>query len=587
MSYRFEKNQNGQQDLVIDGWEDGIAVSPYKGLANIKNLNIKYYEGITYVNYKRLAATMNTSALGRPQYSCKSPAGLIYISDDTAGGGIIWKQDAVNGSSFSPLTGASNTSPLIGLAFWNNYLFVFRTNGVIEICGDGTGDSGVTSSNWNTGSGTTGVWPIAASATIVRTATGAAGDTSGTLSSYTDAKGDSRSAWNGPTGYYLATFAGVSNQEVTMLLTQGSTAMTWTPGLNSTPSGPNCIVRPQPNLYTPSTRYAIIAQNDGNLYFCNANGVGSFQSIPNQNMVKGNMKTYQFYAQILALPQTEDLKWLSELRNNLIVAGRQTLYPWDFFSPNWDTPIPMDEQVSKMINILNNIYIFAGNKGNIYISNGYSVSRFTKIPDIIAGVIDPSWLTGGLMQHRQKLYFQTLGANVSGTNLFQGILSVDLDTGAINVENENSSAVNSGSGAAGLLIDVSDTSIAYDKYYSAGDAAVNFVDYNDTTLYSNDEPLIETDLIPIGTFLQPKSFQNMEFKLDQPLQTGDSITVYGRISLSDSYTLIGTTTTAVLSNILEPFTLEKLQWIQFKITMKCNSSVGSSSRVRLREIRVR
>src|SRR3990167_3162673 len=35
MSYRYENN-----DIVIDGWENGIAQSPYGGIAGLKNADI-------------------------------------------------------------------------------------------------------------------------------------------------------------------------------------------------------------------------------------------------------------------------------------------------------------------------------------------------------------------------------------------------------------------------------------------------------------------------------------------------------------------------------------------------------------------
>ena len=39
MAWRTEKNGD-QTDIVIDGWEQGIASSPHKGIANIQNGNI-------------------------------------------------------------------------------------------------------------------------------------------------------------------------------------------------------------------------------------------------------------------------------------------------------------------------------------------------------------------------------------------------------------------------------------------------------------------------------------------------------------------------------------------------------------------
>jgi len=59
MSYRLEKNSAGTTDIVIDGWELGIAASPHKGIANLRNVNIRSVPGEVAVNFK-------TSALTKP-----------------------------------------------------------------------------------------------------------------------------------------------------------------------------------------------------------------------------------------------------------------------------------------------------------------------------------------------------------------------------------------------------------------------------------------------------------------------------------------------------------------------------------------
>lgn len=770
MAYRLEKNQNGQQDLVIDGWEKGIAPSPFKGLGNIRNFNIKYYEGIVYVNYKRQRATIQNSAgvdsgtvtitiatpavltltgsnfvagetitlettgalptglstgvtyyiissgLGadsfqisatrggsaintsgsqsgthtlrvvssKPVAQTKSGAGVIYFADDARN---IYQQTAANSATFKHLTG-NFSQAITGLQWWNDYLFVMGqlgSTGRFEICGDGTGDAGVTSSNWNTTapvsvvctisiatpavitatshglkigqeikfsttgalptgilagvkyyvsatslsadtfeiatsyanaiagtpvvntsgtqsgtqsySATYGTWPIRNSGTITFGSAPIEGATSGTISTCTDGGNNSRGVWNCASGAYNVQFdlTNGSFQTVVANLTQGSNVVTWQPALNANASNAE-------NDYfwsgtTGNSRYnnasmnhpSIVAQNTGDMYFGNGSMLGAMTLNLNQQFNKSDFDSFTFYANILALPTYETVVDMTELRDNLIIQGTKFIYPWDFVQPFWTIPVPMDESIVQAINILNNIYIFAGNKGNIYISNGYSVSRFAKLPDYVAGVVDPSWTIGGVMQHRQKLYFQAMAKNgQTGTVLLAGNFSLDLDTGAINMENEYSGGLApTGLDGSGFLSDVSDTSVNYDKYYSAYGADVSRIEYNDTTLYSSNEPTIETDIVPIGTFLQPRTFSSIEFKLDQPMQSGDSITVYARESLSASYTLLGTTTTAVLSDCFQKFPTQKYQWIQFKIVVSCNATATSSSFMRIREIRVR
>lgn len=585
MAYRYEQNTNGESDLVIDGFENGIADSPFKGIANIRNLTVRYYDGVAYVSYKRQACSFTSGTFAKPLYATQSPDGIIYIVDNTPGGYQIWKQTAVNGTQFALLTGISVTNIINGIQFWNNYLIVFG-NGAIEICGDGSGDSGVTSSNWNTAGGTSGVWPMKAP-TVTMTGAPAVGATSATLSSYTDAQGTSRAFWNGPTGSYLGT---INSQNVLVTLTQGDTAMNWYPALNTSSASAMFISVLGSNNVTAGNHVSLISNNDGNLYFCNGAQVGSFAVNANQTFAKGNMKTFTFNASALALPVTDGALYLTELRNMLLVAANHKIYPWDRFSPQWQNPVPIDENIVSMINILNNVYILAGNKGNIYISNGYNAQRFKKIPDNIAGVIDPEWTYGGVMSHRQYLYFQALAKNpATGTSLIAGIFSLNLDTGAIIMEAQNSAGLlPSGVTFNGILIDNSSgTLLKYDNYYSAYGASTSGIDYNNTTPWSGGEAVIETDIVPIGTVGQPKTFSSAEFKLDQPMTANESISLYARQSLSDSYTLIGTTTTAVLSDFFNGMTFEKWQWIQFKVVLTSTTGYTTASFVRLREIRIR
>lgn len=54
MAYRLEKEPTGKQAIVIDGWEKGIAPSPHKGIAAIKNANIMTDMGTVVCNYTRV-----------------------------------------------------------------------------------------------------------------------------------------------------------------------------------------------------------------------------------------------------------------------------------------------------------------------------------------------------------------------------------------------------------------------------------------------------------------------------------------------------------------------------------------------------
>lgn len=265
---------------------------------------------------------------------------------------------------------------------------------------------------------------------------------------------------------------------------------------------------------------------------------------------------------------------------------------------------------------MNNLYLLGGYKGSIYFYNGYSVTPFKKIPDCIANsnysgslnngapAVDPQWQWGGLMQHRQRLFFQAIAINSQTSNpIMAGIFSLTVNSplmitgletsGSLTVEAQNSYGLvpSSAAESQGLLIDNPISGLNYDNYYSvwSNGGDLGSIDYNDTTLWSGGEPWIETDLIEIGTFLENKTFSNIEFKLDQPMKSGDSITVYARQSLSDTYIQVGTTagSTLQLSDAYTPLNFQRWQWVQFAISLTCNPTATSSSFMRLKEILLR
>ncbi len=778
MAYRLEQNE-----IVIDGWHQGIAPSPYLGIANIRGLNSYYYSGVAYVNYKRKAATLAESgtfwyaganstsvsdntgwlfeaqpssvAMTNPVGKAISPTGLIYILDDS---GQVWKQSAVNSSTFNLLGdvgryGNGNK----GIAYWQNYLVVFG-DGLIEWCGDGTGDSTIISGNWNlntdasqvnnttfttdyaslparlfiTGStynlpvfnngdmvtfSTTGTLPAPlTTGTVYYLAINGAQtfvslrqqDTIYYLSSSVSSGATSATlvrSWDGTTGSYVIVFSDLEERAVT--LTNGSSAVSWSGGLSSNvtaniqicveltsdgtgthtvtdiqnilplgnytdlnvyisgsapfstftlnpgsgyygsyvdtrgetvtgmwkgPSGIFQIILPNGQkvdatfannsptititggvyyfesganwsiqfIDTTVTDYRpYVSKVDGNLYFANGRYLGTLQLVTNGtgsnlNFSPSLSTTYNSNYGIVAVGDGDSITDMTDLNTSLIISSKIDVQTWDYVSNNVTAPVPIKEPIHRIANVLNTIYLLAGQKGNIYVSNGYSVQLLTKIPDYVCGNIDPVWSWGDLMFHRARLYFQALAQDTSGNNLLAGVFSLlvspsllgETASGLI-MEAQNSYGLVPpvGSLSNALLIDNEPSADGQDSYYSvwSNGATSGGIDYNDTTLWSNNEPVIETDIIPIGTILDKKTLGQAQFKLDRPMVSGDTISLYARSSLSDTYTLIGTSSTAQLSEYF-PSNLAQEQWLQFKITFKCASS--GSSRIPLREVRI-
>ena len=408
--------------------------------------------------------------------------------------------------------------------------------------------------------------------------------------------------WPYPTGTYNIVTPIGDNIPATFNYNSSTVTIQNPSGLTFAPTGTYQVNIINPTAASTQAPYKTwISQSDGGLYFCNGNAIGSILINPTStsNFNPGIFQTYTVsYSIISMVDLINSVVDITDLRGQLQFAQANLLYGWDYVSTSPTSAIPVGSYISSIINILNNVYLFAGQKGNIYVSNGSSAQLLYKIPDYISGVIDPVWSWGMNMQKRGKLWFQAMAQNTAGTNLLAGVFSLDVSStlvtdvetsGAFNMESQNSYGLipTAGALANGVLMDADPSSNGQNSYYSAYStgATTGGIDFNDTTLWQNNEPVIETDIIPIGNYLIKKTLGSMEFKLDRPMVAGESISLYWRPSLSSSYVsvpLIDTSTT-LLSNYAIT-AINQAQWAQFKATFV--SAASSPSFLPLREIRL-
>ena len=93
----------------------------------------------------------------------------------------------------------------------------------------------------------------------------------------------------------------------------------------------------------------------------------------------------------------------------------------------------------------------------------------------------------------------------------------------------------------------------YTAWLNTGSPNTYGIDISNSVPYSNYESYIDTDIIPIGQYLNKKTFNNLEFKLSTPLVSGEGVKISYRSNLSDSYTPVGETTNAgALSDVYTP-----------------------------------
>lgn len=320
----------------------------------------------------------------------------------------------------------------------------------------------------------------------------------------------------------------------------------------------------------------------------------------------GDATTCIYTPQRMLLPTFEIAQCMTELGNSIIIGcNSNVLYPWNQVdtSPSGLIFLP-ENKVQTLITVNQMVYVFAGYKGNVYITDGSVASLVIKVPDYCAGIagtpasyIEPVFTWGGAMYLRGRVYFSVLDQTAAKAGNCGGVWSfiptqnlyIGQDTGlALRLENQNS--YGSYNGVATILIPSQTQNAISPQYWSAWYSSISApsygIDFTNTTPVGS--TVIELDLVPVGTMLVKKTFKQVEYKLAAPLANGETITGDWRLSGTDSYTSLGTVnadTPNPLSGYF-PATLEKMQWGQVRLTLNPLSN-SFTSFIRLKEIRIR
>lgn len=523
MSYKIEKEEGGGTAIVISGWTTGTSPDPYSGMGKMLTSNLSVPDEVSS-GYALTLNTLGTGTLNTPIHrAIKETAGTAtaYFILDAAS--QVWTSTTYNGT-FSIIT-ASNTTT--GATATNQGLAYWRgylfkfRNGKIDYNPAG---AGTWVSGWNPADGTT-----TASDTIV---------------------------------------AGVNH-------------------------------------------FALVS-TDNVLYFCNGAGIGSISQVPNETFDPANPATYVFAASngttgvnALNIPFFEVAQSLAEQGNQLLIGGSfNAIYPWNKLSPFFSYPIFIgDTFIDRMVTVNTNVYIFPGgqtSRGRIYVTNGSQANLFYKVPDYITGNVastggyqDPYFVWGDAIFHRNNLIFgffmkKNGGGFVSADTSFGStdqVWAIDLETNAFRGLSRLDAA--SGVGRASVLIPSLQTSPGFSYIVGVDDsqgATTAAIEYSGTasgigrfTLY--------TDMIPVGTLFQKKTFSQVEFKLRTALQSGESMAIVPIVDGVVGSDLIFPTgaTVGTISDIAT-VNFEKAQWLSF-----IAQGIGNSetSGVRLFEIRIR
>lgn len=603
--------QQADGTIIISGFEQGIADDPYKGIADMRNVNIISVPGEASVNF-------STSASNNGAASPVAVSGTITTTsatNDTIS--TTASLDTRQCIRFSVLSDATK-----GIALNTNYWVVLTGGTEWELYTKPTlaGASKVDiTANSITGTFATVNMTAPADSVGDNVDTYWIIDSSGQVwtNGYTTTNtnqwvytGNSGGAgiWSKPS---LAFYAGSDGQGWLFAFRNDridytkttNTLIDWKYGWKPSDGTLGASILKNITL-TQGTHQAITAP-DGRVYFCDGQYIGRFYQLDTTTPTAfdpTNPATY-FFDENLLLPLTESATCLAYLGTSLMIGGiKNVIYPWDRSSKNITIQLLIAESyITDMVTINTNTFIMAGNRGRIYVTNGSQAQLYKKVPDHISGTVEPYFQWGGLASIKNQLYFSVLATTNAGTSItgYGGVWAIDVDTKAMRLTNKLSYGTYAGyasviqpiiptlnvtnPGGAGLYIG-----------WNSGTSTYGI----DTTIsapYTGGQATIDSDLIPIGTVLKPTSNATVEFKLSRPLVSGESVAIQYRQIFNDyatGFTAItspaGTSTfstAGIYSGAYQGVNFQNSQWLQLRAVLTSTST--NPSYVRLTEIRIK
>lgn len=603
MAYHFDAFD---QALVVDSWEGGIADSPFAGISNMRNVNIISIPGEASVNFSTVqisppalaTGTVSSVNAGTDTITFTGPTGLyesgfaiVFSGTPPAGitAGLPYWVGNVTSNTFkvysdpyrsvliditNTTTGATFTNFTINQPHYfsqdlsNNAYWVVDALG--RVWANISGIVSATSSYW--------------------------GYTGNRVPNTADTNGNGLGYYQSSTGVGYIFVIHNSSIDYTPVATI-AWSYQWDPttgisaGYNATPT------RVLNNLLGVKASHEVCIGQDNVFYFCDASFLGSFFEVDAGVFDPTNTATYTYNKQALALPTLDNANCLAELGTTLLVGGQfNKIYPWDRLSTSFRYPLLLAENViSKMITINTNTFIFVGNRGRIYITNGTNAQLWKKIPDHISGTIEPYYTWGGVTNTKNQIYFGALVKTNSGGAISQygGIWAIDVDSEALRLTNQLSYGTYAGYPTAMIAIvppvtNPNNNPLGTGLYIGWDNGSSGYgLDGTSTNPYTGSQAMIDSDLIPIGTFNKPRDFQQVEYRLTRPLVSGESILIKTRLIFNTSDT--GYTTTLTDSTVgnyssMSDINFRNAQWVQFQIIL--NSTLTTPSYTRLKEIRI-
>lgn len=294
-------------------------------------------------------------------------------------------------------------------------------------------------------------------------------------------------------------------------------------------------------------RPTLVGQDDI-VYFANSKQtIGSIQEVAGDTFDPTDNTTWSYDAAALDIPTGLGIYELGEIGTYLLVGtSSRYIYPWDRVSPSFIDPLILPEFGTYRMESANNLtFIFAGTRGNIYVTNGSTIELYRKVPDSITGDYYPQITWGDACIMQNQLYFtfwaSENGSSGSGLDSVAGAWAIDLNTKVLRHTNMPSYGDYSGETLLVIpnIIDTSPSGNGIFIAHNGGDTGNDGVDYIDSNLATNYKVRFDSPFMTVGTFKTPRTFKEIEVYFDRPLAATAGVTLYYRFGQNDAWTTIG------------------------------------------------
>lgn len=598
MAYRLEG-----KDIVISGFDKGIAPSPYVGTADMRNVEVLSTPGDAGVQFANTAATKPpvynavayTGSASADTLTLASTTGLynlcaVKLASNTAGGlsnNVVYYVRNLSGNTFqlslsvlgSVINITSDGTGTLTTYQYGNQRTGDQVNAPVSYTTSTRNDADFFDEGTYVVDASNYVWyiPNRTSGSLTSGSMYFLGNIGGGAASSSIQSGVA--VWRNYV--FLFRSGGIDIAQLTNLAVNGPAA-TWVYSWSSVTTSA-----------IPSGRIPVIIGTNMFIYFASGSGhsVGSINQNFGTTFDPTNSATYTVNQEALLMPENDFVYSFGQNEGFLYIGGvKNFVYIWDTVSSFFLDPIQCTESlISTIVGTRQNIYFSAGNKGRWYVTNGSSATEFFKISDYVTGTYNPYYVITDANYSWGNLIFTFVAYTNSGTLLTTvgGVWAIDLETEALRMLNVASSGYAAYCSMAVSSFPSSNRPVGTGLLLGGNstDYATYFVDVGSSNPYTSYETYIDTEIIPVGTFINPFSPSQIEWKTSTLLVANEGVKISYRTNLTDGFTLIGETTTAGVMSDNYKANFQKAQWVQFRVNTKSTATTPSYARVT--EVRIR